>query len=118
VWQFNFDPVDNPYIQKGTPTDPIVYWLSVAVVGYIDPSGQIVYDDHIGWKTSADQWNDDAVYWDDVRGWVELRYQPPHPLAGESLDMAFVITTPEPATYGLIAGLGLIGFAVLRRRVS
>jgi hypothetical protein len=40
------------------------------------------------------------------------------PFTAESLDMSFVITTPEPATYGLIAGLGLLGFAVLRRRVS
>jgi hypothetical protein len=118
VWQFNFDPIDNPYIQEGTPTDPIVYWLSVGVVGYQDP-GQFIYDDHIGWKTSAEHWNDDAVFWDDrTAQWTELVYQLPHPLAGQSIDMAFVITTPEPATYGLIAGLGLLGFAVLRRRLS
>ncbi|MBN1766812.1 MAG: hypothetical protein JW860_16280 [Sedimentisphaerales bacterium] len=47
----------------------------------------------LGWKTSLDHWNDDAV-WNDgmVLDWYELRYPPGHPYMGQSIDLAFVIT--------------------------
>ena len=65
----------------------------------------------IGWKTSLDHWNDDAVFMGSDGLWHEFR----DPVTGVSLDMAFVIT-PEPGTLVLLAaaGIGLLLFA--RRR--
>ena len=47
----------------------------------------------IGWKTSLDHWNDNAVYKHaDVMNWNELW----DPATQQALDMAFVITGPPP----------------------
>jgi hypothetical protein len=84
-----------------------IYWLAISARMVEGCQGQL------GWKTSLEHWNDDAVWVDlppsgDIP-WNELRDpRPPY----ESLDMAFVIT-PEPATFTLL-GLGLL--ALLRRR--
>jgi hypothetical protein len=119
VWQYNFLFYDEPFIQRGTETDPLVYWLEVQAFVPDDPSGLPEY--LFGWKTSIIHWNDDAVWHVDVPGapdWAELRYPPGHPFAidpipcNDSIDLAFVIT-PEPATLGL---LGLGGLLVLCRR--
>ncbi len=90
------------------------YWLDVQVsVSPIYAFGSLNNNEFIlpkiGWKTSLDHWNDDAVYMDLQGQWQELR----DPLTAESLDLAFVIT-PEPATL-LILALGLIP-ALLRLR--
>ena len=104
-----------------------IYWLDVKAFPFVDPnSGEVTGT--FGWKTSLDHWNDDAVYWDegDAGGagkWVDLHYpasgwdfdagqERDHPLAGQSIDLAFVIT-PEPATLSLLA---LGGLALIRRR--
>ena len=111
VWQYNFyfDPAEAFVQKEGT-----VYWLDVMAM--LPTDSQAVW----GWKTSLDHWNDDAV-WGDVFGdpgldpdvWNELRYPIGHPLEGQSIDLAFVIT-PEPATM-IILALGLVP-AVLHRR--
>jgi len=55
------------------------------------------------------QWKDDAVWSDSPDGpWYPIE----HPITGESLDLAFVIT-PEPGTMSLLV---LGGIAVLLRR--
>lgn len=103
VWQHNFllDPVEYFDQQPGT-----TYWLSVQALG---PPNLHAW----GWKTSADHWNDDAAWADAVQlDWQELT----DPAGGLSLDMAFVLTVPEPQTYALTVGLALVGFAVWRRR--
>ena len=107
IWQYNIliDPSE-AFEQQGTASAPVVYWLDVAVT--TDGQGQF------GWKTSQNHWNDDAVFWDDTAGWLELRYPDGHPQHPESIDMAFVIT-PEPMTMlALVAGLPLL----LKRRRS
>jgi len=120
VWQYNFFFPDTPFLQQGSDTQPVVYWFGLFAV--VDGPEQI------GWKTSIFQWNDDAVTilddpnslldGDGVVGTVTflpLEYPIGHPLEGDSLDMAFALTTPEPATLSLLA----LGGAILihhRRR--
>ena len=118
VWQYNFvfDPTkDDVFRQK----EGTVYWLDVQAL----PGG--TNDAVFGWKTSRDHWNDDAVFGDnDVfggpplvpPGWVDMHYPSGHTFAGESIDLAFVIT-PEPGTF-VLAVMGLTGLLVLawRRR--
>ncbi len=89
-WQYNFfiDPGE-AFIQEGTPDVPIIYWLVVQA----RPDD---LDTRFGWKTSLDHWNDDAVWGDGIvpfpGPWYELRYPWGHPMEGQSIDLAFVIT--------------------------
>jgi hypothetical protein len=117
-WQYNFDVrklLDTqPFIQKGTRQNPIVYWLGVEAI-VDDPQAEF------GWKTSLDRWNDDATW--QVRGtspeWDELFYPQGHPFLGTpngSAHMAFVIT-PEPSTIVLLlTGATAILLCAWRRR--
>ena len=119
-YQYNF-VIDDPcwFQEEGQ-----IYWLDVEALPFVDP-GTGEPTGTFGWKTSLDHWNDDAVYWD--KGgpgpWVDLHYPAvgwdfdagcdrDHPLAGQSIDLAFVIT-PEPATLSFLA---LGGLALIRRR--
>jgi len=97
IWQYDIyiDPAV-AFVQQGTPTDPVVYWLDIYVELVAGTAGEF------GWKTSVDHWNDDAVYYisDDPPYWFELRYPSAHPYHGESIDMSFRITgedEPKPA---------------------
>ncbi|MBN1489339.1 MAG: PEP-CTERM sorting domain-containing protein [Phycisphaerae bacterium] len=104
-YQINVDNIQNPWVQQAGE----IYWLGIHI-GVSDINTQI------GWKTTLDNWNDDAVYWwtimnqpnPDDPDWREMI----DPITGESLDMAFVIT-PEPGTLAL---LGLGAAALFRRR--
>ena len=85
LYKFHVDP-HRAFHQRGTPDEPVVYWLDVQAEVQ-DP------ETWFGWKSSVDNWNDDAVY---GRGfepyfgpWMELRYPPMHQLAGRSIDLAF-----------------------------
>jgi hypothetical protein len=105
-YQVNIPHIADPFVQQqGT-----VYWLDVSMVLAGQQPGA-----EIGWKTSLNHWNDDAVYWNPnqpVPGWSELR----DPQTSESLDMAFVITTiPEPGTLALM-GLALVALVARLRR--
>lgn len=95
-WQYNF-PLDGPgtFYQEGTPNDPVVYWLDVKAIPN-DPEA------FLGWKTSVQHWNDDAVWGlgqEPYLGpWGELIYPPNHEQSGQSIDLAFVIQSePQPA---------------------
>lgn len=95
-FQINIPRIDDPFIQQ----EGTVYWLGIHI-------GVEDLNTAIGWKTSRDHWNDDAVYWYGGQ-WNELF----DPISGESLDMAFVIT-PEPTGLALLT-LGAL--AILRKR--
>ncbi len=100
-----------PESEAYTQQEGTIYWLDIRVDMIEDQNPPI------GWKTSQDHWNDDAVFWHPdlygtgEGGWVELR-DPEFPEM--SLDMAFVIT-PEPGTMSLLI-LGGIGVLMRRRR--
>lgn len=105
--QINIVNIVDPFTQQVGE----IYWLDISVKTHSDSGTTVEW----GWKTTLDNWNDDAVWgdYDDAAGgvtfWTEL-YDPLDPAI--SLDMAFVIT-PEPAT---IALLGLGGLLLRRKR--
>ena len=103
-FQVNIPQIDDPFLQE----EGTIYWLGLHIIPTnLGPMA--------GWKTSQDHFQDDAVY--RFGGWKELRDPDFNgPNFGQSLDMAFVITIPEPATLGLLA-MGFVGvFAFPRRR--
>ena len=94
-WLYNFYiPEELAFMQEGTPDNPVVYWLDLQA-HTIDPEFRF------GWKTSEIHWNDDGVYgigYEPYLGpWYELRYPAMHPFMGESIDLAFRITTTPSA---------------------
>ncbi len=95
VWQIDI-PIrpDDAFLQQGSPSVPLVYWLQVRV----DTT-----DGQFGWKTRRwpDHYMDDAV-WDMAAQkpdlWKELRYPKSHPyyaLEKNSIDLSFALTYTE-----------------------
>jgi hypothetical protein len=79
-YQINIADFTDPFIQEVGK----IYWLKI-IIGSMSGTP--------GWKTTLDNWNDDAVYRDFFDfTWYELI----DPQTGVSLDLAFVITTKEP----------------------
>jgi hypothetical protein len=129
IWQYNFENLPNPFVQEGTTAAPVIYWLDVQA-GLPETSAAV-----FGWKTSRDPHQlDDAVFADTsaFNGplvgpapapvfWRDMFYPaatPSHP-TGESMDMAFVITSsiPEPASLILLfVAVGALGMGYRRRR--
>jgi hypothetical protein len=96
IWQYDI-PIDssNAFVQQGDPCNPVIYWLDAYVELEPDTNNPM-----FGWKTSTEQWHDDAVWWDATASvWNELSYPMEHPLYPESIDLSFKIitrTTEEP----------------------
>jgi len=97
---FRYDFYINPseaFPQKGAPGKRIVYWLGVEA----RPIGGTTQDVRFGWKTCRydKRWNDDAVWQTSQmpisRPWEELKYPAGHRYAGQSMDLAFKVTTQE-----------------------
>jgi hypothetical protein len=111
IWQVNIVDIPDPCFWQ---EEGEIYWLDLCVDAKdpMDPDANV----QVGWKTSLDHFEDDAVFWDEYQGigeWVPLEDPlPPY----ESLDMAFVIT-PEPATACLLV-LGGAALMARRRRRS
>jgi len=94
-----------------------IYWLDISVLSPFSGTNAPI-DFGVGWKTSLEHFNDDAVWGDDLDGdgkadfWSELR----DPITQESLDLAFVITTvPEPSAILLCTLSGGLWLAWRRR---
>ena len=86
VYQYNINIPQEPFIQQGTPDNPVVYWLVIEVK--ID---QTIEGSSFGWKTCRfqDRWNDDAVWYG--AQWVDIEYPTGHEYSPDSLDMSFVL---------------------------
>lgn len=100
VWQYDI-PIQTPFIQTGTPQEPMIYWLDVSVT--LNPVQPPTIQPQFGWKTrdwretnfGGGHFMDDAVWGSmGTSNWLELRYPSDHPQAPNSLDMSFVITGP------------------------
>lgn len=115
VYQYNVNlPVEEWFHQERDQ----IYWLKIALDFVQAPPNSW------GWHTSATHWNDDAVAitWDiDNQIWLyqPLVYPDGHPDEGQTIDMAFELTTvPEPATLLILAsGLGVL-LARARKRLT
>jgi len=109
IWQLNLDVSQSPFYQQ--PGE--IYWL--VVQAQIPDDGPMV-----GWK-SADQeyhWGGNAVWLFDPGGGIPNWQELYHPMTGDSMALAFVITAiPEPSTLVLLAVglLGLLCYAWKRR---
>ena len=97
-YKYSFVLDDECWTQEGTPEQPLVYWLDVQAYpqGAAEPA-------YFGWKSSAEHWNDDAVWAmgtepDIVLPWHELWYPYGHQFYGQSTDLAFRILGPEDQT--------------------
>ncbi len=91
-WEYIFViPEELRFVQRGTEQEPVVYWLDVQAYPESPGAG------FLGWKTSLNHWNDDAVWALGIEPeippdvWQELRYPPGSPLGSESIDLAFEI---------------------------
>jgi len=86
IYQFDFYmPAGEEFVQ----TEGLVYWLGIKY-DQLEPGGF-----QLGWKSSLEHWNDDACWLDESSGvpiWRELRYGGDHPLAPDSMDLAFALT--------------------------
>jgi hypothetical protein len=96
IWLYTVNiPAADAFVQQGTAADPIVYWLDINVLIKDEFDGVVR---SFGWKTSIDNWNDNAVY--DINGvdWAELTYPPgfinPARIDGQ-IDLAFEINTEQ-----------------------
>ena len=87
VWQIDIpiDP-DEAFLQRGSPDEPVIYWLDVQVT---------TQDGEFGWKTRQwpDHFMDDAVWTGTMPplAWQELRYPAGHPYHDQdsnSIDLA------------------------------
>ena len=113
TWQINIGNILDPFYQVEGET----YWLDIRIDQdpFLLPVPFDPIRGRIGWKTSWDHWNDDAVFdafpFDPgFNEWRELL----DPFSGESLDMAFVIV-PEPNAIAMIV-VTSAGFIFARRR--
>ncbi|MBI9036990.1 MAG: T9SS type A sorting domain-containing protein [Bacteroidales bacterium] len=90
-YRIDIEGVEDPFIQE----EGTIYWLVI--------NSSLTSDDFkLGWKTSIEHWNDNAVYCDQVGtiDWYELY----DPVTQDILDLAFVLTGTPSGGYPLNVG--------------
>jgi hypothetical protein len=97
VYRYHFTVDSNEaFYQTGTKASPVTYWLSVQA-HLIRKAGNC--STRWGWKTSATQWGDVAVYAAgtdaNTAAWKVLGYPAKHPLSGRQVGLAFQLTTGD-----------------------
>ena len=86
IYQYDFYVNENTAFRQREGT---IYWLGVKYLA------QSSTDSALGWKSSYKHWNDDACWLDTSAAaptWRELRYGDGHPMARQSMDLAFAVT--------------------------
>jgi hypothetical protein len=137
VYQYNFPNLLDALGQHFVQSQGTVYWFEVQADVQNLPG---VVPATFGWKTADPtipphtyappaqySFMDDAVFADtngfngpNISFWQDMHYPSGHPFAGQSVDLSFVLTVPEPSSIAM-CGLGLIalvGTAVRRRRAT
>jgi hypothetical protein len=105
---------DEAFYQAGSLEEPIVYWMNVKTEAF----HPIYQSARLGWMTSLDHWNDNAVW---VIGaepysgiWSELYYPPGHQYAGQPIDLAFRLGEAiDPSALGADPRAGGLGLRLL-----
>jgi hypothetical protein len=94
MYQYSIVNIDNPFVQQIGHT----YWLMIST----NTEGG-----EWGWKTSTDVVGNTSVFWDTFglwgSNWQELKQPYGYSDPRTPLDLAFVLTIPEPATLLLLA---------------
>ena len=136
VYQYNFPNLVDALGQRFVQSGGNIYWFEVQADVQNIPG---VVPATFGWKTAdptilphtyvpAAQYPfmDDAVFADtngfngqNISFWRDMHYPSGHQYGGQSIDLSFVLTVPEPSSIAM-CGLGLValvGTAYRRRRV-
>jgi hypothetical protein len=131
VIQYNFPSLVDALGQYFVQQQGNIYWFEVQANVLNTPG---LAEATFGWKTRdpdpthfhGGHFLDDAVFADTAgfagapSPWRELRYPGGHPLQFDSIDLAFVLTVPEPGTIAM-AGIGLAvlaGMVYQRRKAA
>jgi hypothetical protein len=134
VYQYNFPNLVDALGARFIQNQGTIYWLEVQAEVFTQPGTTATF----GWKTADPtslpftyvppaqySFMDDAVFADtagfngpNTTFWRDMRYPAGHQFGGQSLDLSFVLTVPEPSSI-VMTGLGLVavmGLAYRRRR--
>ncbi|MHC4336014.1 MAG: DUF7901 domain-containing protein, partial [Planctomycetota bacterium] len=116
VWQYNFEFGEDEAFQQLRDR---IYWLGLKHTFDLSGDGLVnildlaqlkdYWPGSFGWKTSVVEQYEDAAVWTDVLTfggaphvvptpaiWLPMDYPDVHEYAGQPIDLAFVITGPEP----------------------